>query len=124
MKVYVAGNFRERERIRAVMDELERAGHVITHDWTGEGVTLPQRSRQEIAIDDIQGVRDAEALVLVDAERGWGMYVEMGVAVALGLPIVVIQPLYDQVFYSLPQVKKVDSSAEAVEFLAGIGGAR
>lgn len=121
MKLYVAGNPNDSDgigamRITHTMRQLRNAGHEITHDWTRE-VLNPRPSRRSIAEADVRGVEAADALVLVDADRGWGMYVEFGIAVARRIPIIVIEPRYHQVFYSLPQVRLVMDVDGAIEAL-------
>lgn len=112
MKVYLAGNPRSSD-CSAAMDAVRGAGHEITHDWMR--ATLP--SRQAIAEADLAGVRACEVLILLDAERGWGMYVELGAAVALGKPVYVVGVKYRQVFFDLPGVTCVSSIEDALTLL-------
>jgi nucleoside 2-deoxyribosyltransferase len=109
MKLYIAANFRDRAEISKLMRLAEARGHFITCDWTKEA--SPPQDSQEFsafrtarALEDLDGVRAADAMVLIDHEHGKGMYVEMGVAIERQKPVVVVAQKYPQIFFSLPNV--------------------
>ena len=90
MLVYVAGKWEDKERVRAVMEELIATGHRVTHDWTTEEGS---DSYTERALNDLRGVWFADALVIVavNTELPYrGTLVELGAALALGKPVYVI----------------------------------
>lgn len=122
MKLYLAANFRQRDYARQVMDRLEAAGHTITHDWTGEAAPPSDPTdlatfRRNVAIADHYGVRNAEALVLLDGEGLKGAYVEMGFAIERGIPVLVVGCHYRQIFYEMPGVFLLDDIDEALAML-------
>ena len=103
MNIYVAAKWEERERAREIMIQLIEAGHIITYDWTQ---AVEQMSCEQ-ALRDLHGVFEADALVLI-AEHDLaykGALVEMGMAIACGLPVYVLGHAIDScIFMALPQV--------------------
>lgn len=97
MNIYVAAAFAEYPRARAAMAALRARGHVITHDWTALADVYPNDDapthlRQLHAREDLEGVRDADLVIVLtpaDRSRGAGLWVEMGAALALGKPVVI-----------------------------------
>jgi nucleoside 2-deoxyribosyltransferase len=91
MKIYVAASWLSRERARVLMTQLEAEDHTITFDWTA---CVPSDDRATRAIQakrDLQGVADADALVLlVDENPTQGAWVEFGYAIALSVPIIAL----------------------------------
>ena len=112
MRLYVAGKYEERARIREVMDQLEAVGHTITYDWTTNCELVPNQ-----ALKDFEGVCDADAFILV-AERDvsyCGTLVELGVALACDIPIFVLGHALDDrcIFLKLPAIiKGIDTLLE------------
>jgi nucleoside 2-deoxyribosyltransferase len=107
MKVYVATKWEEKGRAREVMDQLEAAGHSITYDWT----TSEQFSSEQARLD-LYGVMTADALVfLAEQDLNYrGAYVELGVALATGIPVIVVGRAIDRcLFVTLPTVRRVHS---------------
>lgn len=98
MRVYVAGSSDQLDRVEAAMDALAEKGHVVVHDWcaavrqVGEA-NPPDASlyaRLRWARDDLAGVDSAQVLwVLMPSKEGFGAGVELGYAIAKGIPIVV-----------------------------------
>jgi len=111
MKFYVAGKFEDKERVRLAQRCIVAAGHEITHDWT---MAQSVGGRAE-AIDDMEGVRDADALLFVNVDPDLlyaASLVEVGMALALDKPVYFINTTHmaRNVFYHLPGVV---SAAEA-----------
>lgn len=125
-KVYVAGAWKEREAIRARIDELCKIdGVVVTHDWTRvEGSGADARTDEEnaaCASADIEGVRTAD-LVIADLTLEdyayQGTSVEMGVALGCRIPIWTIRDPavpFRSVFYHADGVTHKASWAEVLE---------
>ncbi len=102
MRVYVATKYENRVRAQEVMELLRELGHEITYDWT----TNEQVSAQQAALD-AQGVATADALIFI-AEEAYayaGAYVEMGIAIGRGIPVLVLGHAIDAcIFTKLPNV--------------------
>lgn len=109
MKLYVAGKFEEAARVRQVHKRLRNAGHEITHDWTNEDPG--ERTGDELgaflrdcAIKDYDGVRTADAVLVLNHPHLFGGAAEMGMALALGKPVFLVEPwLRDNIFFHLPR---------------------
>lgn len=84
MKIYLAGTFTTREKIRPIADALWRQGHEITSSWLNE-VSKPLRMDQgtfwkKLAIKDLTEIKSSDLVVVfVDGISG-GKNVELGYA--------------------------------------------
>jgi nucleoside 2-deoxyribosyltransferase len=116
MKVYIAGNPKtHKRRLEELFSAIQEAGYEITRDWLhADELGKP---RQLIAELDLAAVHEADILILLDAEQGWGMYVEMGAALAWDKPVFVLDPIYNQIFFSLPQVTLFDGRHQLLAHL-------
>lgn len=117
MRVYLAGRYSRREELRGYAQALAQSGVGTAdiawlreeHDWDGtegeEGLAQAQR----FAIDDMQDLASAHAVVVWSEAPGGcrrgGRHVEYGVALGMGKHVVVVGPL-ENVFYSLPSVPR------------------
>lgn len=115
MKFYVATKFENLEAARDTMIELVQHGHEITHDWT----TYQQES-PSAAVDDINGVIDADALiVLMEKDLPYqGTLFEIGCALGQHIPVYVIghAPMTQTLFIRFhPLVTNVDSLQEVLD---------
>ena len=127
MKIYVAGKWGERQICKQVMTAIERDGHEITCDWTNHDYPpsgTPESEKQALlqkwASLDIQGVRDADALVFIAIiELNYrGAFVEMGAALGKGIPVFVIGHGIDTcVFIDHPLIRKVEKIAHILPAL-------
>ncbi len=109
MRIYVAGRWKEKDRIREVQRMLRLDNHTITFDWTEMGDTDDPDELQRNAMIDLEGVRSAEAVVVLPAIGGKGMWVEMGAALALRIPIFVVGTMKRGVFEYHPLVTSLIS---------------
>ena len=116
MRIYVATKFTNMQRASVVMRELEKAGHTITHDWT-----VPEhntRSRIQCATDDLEGVKSADAVVLLRVDGMRGAWIEVGAALAQKKLVIVLDYDGEPVFLELPQVYKAKSIEDVIRELA------
>lgn len=107
--VYVASAFTDYERTRAAQEALRNNGLEISYDWTvaleeyplGDSST-DSVERRKAANVDMQGVIDADALLLLtpsNTTQGCGCWVELGIAMALGKRIVVTGKQRDRTIF-------------------------
>lgn len=131
LKVYVAGAMVERaERAIPVMRALREAGITITHDWTTDvqeysnaeqsDAGVPDDIRYRCAVLDMQGVKDADLVLLLAAnERGSsGSWVEFGIAIGRGVPVIVAGEKARRTIFTSLAREIFPSDAEAVAYLA------
>jgi hypothetical protein len=114
--VYVASKTDNWEYARFVMHMAAAKGHRVTYDWTqdveqvGADANLendPKR-RAHLAALDVQGVREADLLVLL-AYPGWcGALIEFGIAVERDMDVFLVgQPERNSIFFDLHMVRHV-----------------
>ena len=95
MKIYVAAPWTHKTDAKNYADALEAAGHTITKKWwehrevpsyLDPAISIPNREELiQQAAEDISGVLEAEALVLLNLAKSEGKAVETGVAVLSAL---------------------------------------
>lgn len=134
--VYVAGASREFVRSRHWMDELEKTGIRITHDWTKTvekygscGAELSPAEKWFFARADLRGIDEAHVVWLLAPPVEIvtiGMWVELGYTLGTSTvkkTIVVSPPVSDRcIFATLPNVLEFQSDDEAFTFIQGYGG--
>ena len=115
MRIYVATKFNNMARAAEVMRLLEAHGHTITHDWT-----TPEhhfRPRVQCAEDDIEGVRQADAVVLLQVDAMRGAWIETGAALALGKTVFVLGYDGEPVFLDLPRVVHAKDTSHLLDLI-------
>lgn len=121
-KVYVAAWFDWLQQAKAAASELERAGYIVTSPWiTGETNTAKGYPFQRAALDDLQGVREADYLMILTLPfgtfyNGGGRWVEFGYALALSKRMVVIGN-HETIFCHLPNVRVYPTVGAAINFM-------
>lgn len=109
IKVFVSGRWQERNKVRRLMNLLEELGYQISYDWT-QTEDKPRCLCGSDAVADIQGVKDADVYVGVffNEHKYQGALIEMGVALALGKPVIVAGSAIDDcIFTYAPGVIKL-----------------
>lgn len=111
MKIYLAHNFAARDYLKeSIVPSLEARGHKITSRWifNDEHLKVDNDYQELSAIEDIQDIDDADALILFSqqySERpARGKYVELGYALGRRKKVFVYGPK-DCVFYYHPGVQ-------------------
>ena len=95
--IYVATKWENREYARQVMDALKERGHYIAYDWTQQEQESPAQ-----ADADICGVLRANWLLILASEPAAykGVYVELGAALAHGIPVLLVGDGLDACLFS------------------------
>ena len=105
IRVYIATKYEAGPRAAELAEVLTDLGHDITYEWwKNEQFTAEQ------AAFDAEGVVTADALIFIAEEdyRYAGAYVEMGMALALGIPVLLLGHAIDKcIFVKLPGVISV-----------------
>ena len=121
-RVFVATGYIQRHEGAALMRELEKQhGLVITCDWTKE--TLAPLTMSQKAIRDTSAVRSAHVLVALMTLPSYeykGTFTELGMALGLGIPIVLISPFTvttdakcaRNIYFHCPEFKRYTSLAD------------
>jgi hypothetical protein len=118
MRVFVAGSFLDKEKVRKVQAALRQAGHEITHDWTQHDGTDDPRILREQALADEKGVRDAQVLIVVLPGR-FGTHAEVGMALISRKPVIFVGNQGDMecLYFHHPLAMRVESIDECVMLL-------
>ena len=109
--VYVASATEQYALVEHYIDRLRLAGIEISFEWTPDykaggfkpDAKLSDIHRRYIAKMDARGVRDADLVWVMTPEvkeHGCGMWVEMGIAIALSKRVVVSGPLAKRTVFS------------------------
>ncbi len=130
LKVYVAGAAIERaHRAIPVMRALREQGVQITHDWAvdmqqysnaeNSDADVPDDVRKRCATLDMNAVRQADFVLLLAAnERGSsGSWVELGLALAFGVPVIVAGSKAKRTIFTSLAYHIVPDDVTAVQFL-------
>ena len=126
MRIYVAAKLREDVvgSVRALYARLRALGHVITHDWTQSDA--PAEATAEFwtrcAVGDAQGVESADAVIVLHHDKGKGLFVELGMAIALRKKVIAVgnfahSPEALCIFYWAPGVIRVSDEDAALAAL-------
>lgn len=129
MKLYVASGLGNADNVKTAIALLKQAGHEITYDWTTHGPVF-SKGRQactDVARKELSGVEMANAVIVL-LPGGRGTHVEMGVALALNKPCVIVSPdlAANEVgpdfcaFYALPNVYHAESVKGAMQVLRAL----
>lgn len=111
-KIYVAG--KNLERAQSVMDILIEKGHSITFDWVKEIENEKDEELLQKAIDEREGVKNADLLVyLWESDQESARY-EAGMAMGLHKPIIVSGFKKKLFFLGLPEVICVKNDEEII----------
>jgi hypothetical protein len=129
MRVFVSAKFEDKSRVRDAYKKLRTAGHEITWDWTEETDLRAQPGKldeyhAQCAEQDIEGVQEADVLVIFPHETGKGLYVELGIALGSAIPIVCVSRGLDLpscIFLKVEDVYHVETIDQAI---AAIGRGR
>ena len=90
-RVYIATGLAHAARAQLVRDALIGAGWDISYDWTTHGRVSGDARMRQVAIDEINGVTTAHAVVaILPGYRG--THVEIGAAIAAGVPVFLFEP--------------------------------
>jgi nucleoside 2-deoxyribosyltransferase len=115
MKVYVAG--KDISRAVSVMKKLRDAGHTITYDWATDfdnAEDLDKKRTQELASDELAGVKVADCLVYLWEKDQESARYEAGMAMGLGIPVLVVAD-HDSLFFHLSAVQQVESDDQITD---------
>lgn len=121
MRIYLASKWEDRDIMPQLAEQIEEAGHRITHKWwqheDHEGTypsNIDSAFYTQCAWDDFNGVASADALIVFNSGKSEGKAVETGIALTMGIPVVVIG-VRSNIFHYLDGVRMVWSVAEALE---------
>ena len=136
MKIYLAGKYSRKEELIGYAKELAELGHSVVSSWLWTSLDDPQAKEVEVATEsvpqlagevfalwDMIDLYNADMLVSFtepvrgeNKDRG-GRHVELGVALARGMMIIIVGPR-ENVFYCHPDVEAVATWEDAKKMLS------
>lgn len=94
LALYLAAPWIDRDKMPAIAQRFEAAGHKITHKWwLVDNLTESERSVEVLksqAQADFKGVIAADKVVVFNTSKSEGKAVEQGIAIAMKIPIIVV----------------------------------
>ncbi len=123
MKLYVAGKFESRMRLRPIRDQLQAMGYAVNSSWLDERVTReeaqarPGYEMRALTRDTLE-LLHSQAIILdtLDESATGGREVEWGIAYAKGLRLYRVGPIRN-IYHHLAGYA-FDSWAAALDFFA------
>lgn len=128
-KVYVASKFENKKNTKELMDKLKKFGFSITFDWTIHNEKSKEffndfEYNQNCAYEDLKGVHESDFLVvLFNGEKGPGMMLEIGYALAKHKNIYMVNQTDDvntkniSIFMTLPNFYHFDNIDSLLKYL-------
>jgi len=124
MHLYIAAPWATRHDMPEIVARFEAAGHTVPCRWW-EFPDVPNMQHpdyhdqlEDNAVQDYLGVIQAEALVVINSDLSEGKAVEMGMAIAHNLPVVLIGERTN-LFHFIPSVVVVPDVRQALRKLRG-----
>lgn len=108
VKVYIAGSFKNRPKIKDIMDAIESWGFYVAIDWTKH---QEKGGARQYAEEDLKGLKECDCLIYcMDSNHSRGKNFELGYITALGKPIIIYIIPGDHVsdIYKLPIDSLID----------------
>jgi nucleoside 2-deoxyribosyltransferase len=124
-RFYIASSLSNAEAVKALRNDLVDAGYRSAYDWTVHGsVQHMPHKWTEIAEAEIEGVFDADFVVVL-LPGGRGTHVELGIALARSVPIILVgsaaQLITDGrvcVFYFDSEIHRVNAAEDVLAKVA------
>ena len=127
LRIYIAGKWSDKDTIKKYMNQLQKVGHTITHDWTSYESNV-ENKKSDMAFKDVQGVAFADVLIVVMTDPKYqyrGSFTELGVALGLLKDVYIIcsddnSDCKTNVFFHHPSIVHVKSWDECLSKLKEI----
>lgn len=110
-------------RAKTIMAHLLSINVTITYDWTVHGAVTDRNLLQEIALAEVDGVKNCDVFFMVQPGR-FGTHCELGLAYAFGKPIVILDEneAWNTSFYHLPNIFRFSKEDSAIDCLLNLLG--
>ena len=130
MKIYLAGPYQHKDKIKKCAEQLEKAGISCTSSWLDEPHKpstqldgLSDDLHEMYATQDLNDIEDADIFVLFTVPIGdapiprAGRHVEFGYALGESMPIYVVGGVKENIFHYLSEVVHIETWDETLEVL-------
>lgn len=86
MKVYICASLEDEKEAIEIANFLKARGHTITREWWNY---KNKNLKDEYAFQDLIAIKECDFFVIFDSEtKTSGKYIELGIAIGLGKPII------------------------------------
>ena len=129
LKVYIAAPWAFKAQASTIKKQFEAQGFTVTSRWIDfhenkpadqTGLAYDKSVLVREAIHDVEDVSSSDVLVLFNTQKRGeetsGKAVETGIAIAKGIPIILVGEM-SNIFHHLPCVHRVGDSDEAIKHL-------
>lgn len=115
MRIYIAGHWPARSRLRTVAEQMQTEGHEVTSTW----LWVDEATERENAVRDLADISRADYFVIdtQDESKTGGREVELGYAYAKGKGVFRIGPPRN-IFHSL--LGKFEGWSHFREVMSGV----
>lgn len=115
--VYVGTSLLNAEQAKKIITRFHAAGIQITYDWTVHGQVFDEDNLRKYGVEELNGVKNADLFFMLHPARS-GTHVELGIALASGIPVVLVHDLNAErkTFYFVPNVFRFTSIDDAFVF--------
>lgn len=129
MKLYLAAPWADKDLMTDIATKFTEVGHEITWRWWDEAKMRPKEWGRESTLRwsarmDMNGVNNADTLILFDTSLSEGKAVEQGIAIAKGIPIIAVGTYSTEdvhnIFHYLDNYKWVEKVEDAVEYVSRV----
>jgi nucleoside 2-deoxyribosyltransferase len=121
MQVYIAAPWVNKADALIAQEKFEAAGIGVTSHWIkyhSDAVLGNPKDDQELvsqAVEDVEDIIKSDVFVILNLGKSEGKATELGIAYALGMPIILVGNRDINIFYYLPHVYRTDSVEKAIE---------
>lgn len=110
MNIYLAGRYTSKERLKKFRDDLGNMHHHVTSQWldVDDTKTFTEAERDGHAIMDARDIDNSQILIMCtfDDVTGYkGAYFEMGLALGIGLQVILVGPKTGMIFERLTAIR-------------------
>lgn len=120
MRIYIAAPWIRKDDAKIVKQQLEQAGFTVTSRWIAfhcdnSAYEHPDGVMQLEAQNNVEDLRNSDALLYMRWEKSEGKATELGIALMLGLKVFVVGGRHDNVFLHMPEVLVVNTVEQFIE---------
>lgn len=102
IQVYVASRFTNWRAVEALRTILVDEGYAVSSSWARLAGQPEGTIARDEAMTDVAEVREADVVVVIPATGVRGTLLEMGLAMGMGKPVIVMPGPLDHIFYEHP----------------------
>lgn len=123
LKVYLAGPWKHKVQMAEEKKKFQSVGFDVISTWTELGLDNQEdydaSCKESEALRDMAQIRDADVMVIYNLDKSEGKATELGMALILNKPVILVGERKGNVFYHVSSVIQVKSTTEAIQRMLG-----